>query len=178
MKKLCILLTAVLLMGTLCACGAENADMEEAITVAPGETDAPAVAEENPEREYAFLYEGTQLLPGDPFDPTALPEAEGIYEAPSCAIAGMDIVYRYDGFEITAMDDGTGAVLYSVYFLSPELETPEGLHIGDSEETVLSLYGEAAGTQDGAWVWTGNQSQLILILNSGTVSSIEYRMAA
>lgn len=179
MRKFRILLATVLLMGTLAACSGENGNMEDVITIAPEEEqETVASGSGAPEREYAFLFQGKELLPGEPFDGTQLMEAEAVYEAPSCAIEGKDIVYQYGAFEITAMDDGTGPVLYSVYFLDPELKTPEGLCIGDSEETVVSLYGQAGTGQDGAWVYSGEQSELILILNNGTVSSIEYRMVS
>ena len=180
MKKWTAILLSALLLATLTACGNAEQDMEQVITVAPEdpealiqETDAPAAEQSG---AYTFTVEGVTLIPGEDFDASALGEAEGVYEAPSCAIEGKDIVYQYGGFEVTAVDDGTGPVLYSVYLLDPNLTTPEGLSLGDSADTVRSLYGEDYVQQDTAWVYSAEDTQLILILNGDTVGSIEYRM--
>lgn len=179
MKRWTALFLILVLLAALTACGSDEQDMEQVITMAPEASEESAPETQAPDAQpgaYAFTVEGVTLTPGEPFDAAALGEAQGVYEAPSCAIVGMDIVYQYGSYEVTAVDDGTGEVLYSVYLLDPNLATPEGLSLGDSTDTVRSLYGDNYEQQDSAWVYTAANTQLILVLNNDTVGSIEYRM--
>lgn len=183
MKKLIAIALALVLALSLAACGAEeNPNEDMVITRGPDEVQSEDQPQEQEQEEvtsgtvYAFTHEGVKLVPGADFDPGVLGEASSLYEVPSCAIEGTDNVYNYDSFEITAYDDGTGEVIYSIYFLDPNLTTDEGLAMGDDEAKVIELYGESY-TEDGtARVYTGEGSQLYLIMQDGVVASIEYRM--
>lgn len=192
MKKTLAIVLALMMVLTLAACGAEeapNADL--VITRAPveetPETEAPAEEEtETPVEEteapaadtgvYSFTYEGVELVPGASFDASVLPEAASLYEVPSCAIEGTDNVYNYETFEITAYNDGTGEVIYSIYFLDPNLTTAEGLAIGDEESKIVELYGEDYTAEGTSYIYTKSDTQLIVIAQNGAVGSIEYRM--
>lgn len=183
MKKLTAILLALVLVLSLAACGAEeNPNEDLVITRAPEAegTEAPAEGgEEAPaadEGMFTFQFEGVELIPGAAFDPAALRDATSVYEVPSCAIEGTDNVYNYDTFEITAYDDGTGEVIYSIYFLDSSLTTTEGLALGDDEAKVTELYGEDYEVDGTAYVYTRTDSQLFVIVENGSVVSIEYRM--
>lgn len=183
MKKLIAILLAMMLVLSLAACGAEEEPNEDlVITRAPeaDATEAPAEGgEEAPavdEGTFTFVFDGVELIPGAAFDPAALREATSIYEVPSCAIEGTDNVYNYETFEITAYDDGTGEVIYSIYFLDPSLTTTEGLALGDDAAKVTELYGENYVEEGTAYVYTRTDSQLFVIVENGSVVSIEYRM--
>ena len=192
MKKLIAMLLAVMMVLSFAACGEEEAaDADLVITRAPEEkeetpaTEAPAVEEpaetEAPaaveEGNFIFTANGVDLIPGAAFDPSVLGDPASVYEVPSCAIEGTDNVYNYEAFEITAYDDGTGEVIYSIYFLDPNLTTNEGLALGDDAAKVIDLYGENY-TEDGtAYVYSRTEGQLFVILQDGVVVSIEYRMA-
>lgn len=183
MKKLiAILLSLVLLLG-LAACGAQqeapatepteptNADVEQDQAQAPEE-------EKKPEDAFHFIWldEGVKLIPGEVFDPSVLPEANHTFQVPSCAIEGTDDVYSYDAFELTAYNDGTGPVIYSIYLIDPNAPTPEGLYLGDDLETVESIYGTDYEDLDGELVYTKANTELRLLVEDGQVASIEYRM--
>ena len=183
MKKLIAILLAMMLVLSLAACGAEEESNEDlVITRAPEAeaTEAPAEGgEEAPavdEGMFTFVFDGVELIPGAAFDPAALCEAASVYEVPSCAIEGTDNVYNYETFEITAYDDGTGEVIYSIYFLDPSLTTTEGLALGDDAAKVTELYGENYVEEGTAYVYTRTDSQLFVIVENGSVVSIEYRM--
>ncbi|MBR3972821.1 MAG: hypothetical protein IKJ99_02575 [Oscillospiraceae bacterium] len=184
MKKLIAMLLALVLVLSLAACGAEeNSNEDLVITRAPEAeaTDAPEAEgiEEAPAVEegmYTLTVDGVELIPGAAFDPAVLGEAASVYEVPSCAIEGTDNVYNYETFEITAYDDGTGEVIYSIYFLDPSLTTTEGLALGDDEAKVAELYGENYEVDGTAYVYTKTGSQLFIIVENGSVVSIEYRM--
>lgn len=195
MKKLIAMMLAVLMLLALAACGAEeepNADL--VITRAPveeNETEAPTEAEEEetpaPETEapapvaggdvFAFELEGVEIIPGEPFDASALPEAESLYTVPSCALEGTDNVYNYGTVEVTAYDEGNGEHVYSVYFIDPNTTTPEGLALGDSMSKVTELYGEDYTEEGTSYIYTRGNTMLIVIAQGDVVASIEYRMA-
>lgn len=184
MKKLIAMLLAAMLLLCLAACGAEETgDMEMMITRSVEEETAAveeAVGEtvENTAKSgpYVFVTEGVELVPGMEFDAAALPAAASVYQVPSCAIEGTDNVYNYNTFEVTAYDDGNGEVIYSIYFVDPNLTTPEGLALGDDMAKVVELYGDGYAQDGTACVYSGGETMLIIIVENDVVKSIEYRM--
>ncbi len=172
-KRICLLLTLALLAG-LAACG-EKAPAVSSDTPATSDT-TPADTGKKPEEAFFFVTDGVKLLPGNAFDPAVLPEANDLFEVPSCAIEGTDNVYSYDTFELTAYNDGTGEVIYSIYLLDPNITTEEGLYLGDDRATVESLYGTDCQEDDGELVYTKGETELRIILEDDMVASIEYRM--
>ena len=187
MKKLFAMILAMMMVLSLAACGGEKepagnqqvnlgqvteatkgADTAEDATQAPEEVVTGTV--------FVFNYEGAKVIPAEPFDPSVLPEAASVYEVPSCALEGTDNLYNYESFEITAFNDGNGEVVYSIYFLDPNLTTTEGLALGDSLEKAVELYGENYEDLNGELVYTVLNTQLRLIVENDVVVSIEYRM--
>lgn len=183
MKKMIAMLLAVLMLLSLAACGGEQKeDPEMVFTRGPEEeTEAPvqqteAAQPEIAQGKYTFTIDGLELIPGTAFDPTVLGEPAFTYEVPSCAIEGTDNVYNYETFEVTAYDDGTGEVIYSIYFLDPNLTTGEGLALGDSADKVTELYGDNYAQEGNSRIYSGELGLLYVIEQDGVVVSIEYRM--
>lgn len=182
MKKVYILLLAALLAVALCACGGES-QAEQVITRSTEATTVPVVsadtepAEEAVNADFAvFQVDGYPLEVGTELDLSKLPEANSVYQVPSCAIEGTDNVYRYDSFEITAYDDGTCEQIYSVYFVTPDAATPEGLTLGESLDRVLELYGEKYEQDGTAFYYYSGDAMLCILVQNDVVISIEYRM--
>ena len=150
---------------------AENTPAE---TAAPTETQAPEAPAASL-GHYVFISDGVSLLPGEPFDPAALPEAQSVYEVPSCAIEGTDNVYTYNAFELTAFNDGSGEIIYSILLTDPNTTTPEGLALGDTLEKMESLYGTGYTKEGNGITYTGDGQLLCIIAQGDTVASIEYR---
>lgn len=174
MKNLiCVFLTLVLLL-SLAACGGATPPATDS-TPAPSDS-TPVEEEKKPEEAFFFISEDVKLIPGAAFDPSVLPEANDMFEVPSCAIEGTDNVYSYDAFELTAYNDGTGEVIYSIYLLDPNVTTQEGLYLGDDLATVESIYGTDYAENDGELVYTKGATELRIILEEDLVASIEYRM--
>ena len=180
MRKLIAMLALLVLVFALAACGSEadqNADL--LITRATEETqiaEVENVQAEAVKEEFCFVAEGVELIPGADFDPAALTEAASLYTVPSCAIEGTDNVYNYETFEITAYDDGTGEVIYSIYIIDPNTTTPEGLALGDNLDRVLELYGDNYQVNGAAFDFYGTETMLSIIIQNDAVASIEYRM--
>lgn len=187
MKKIIALCMAAALLLCFTACGQKetNNDVPQ-ITIGaqqpgpketlgqddPQETTQPAATGE----AYAFSFSGVQLIPGAAFDASKLPAATSTYQVPSCALEGTDNVYNYDTFEVTAFNDGKSEYIYSIYFIDPNLTTPEGLALGDTLDKAVSLYGSDYTQADTAYTYESAGTQLILILQDGSIVSIEYRM--
>lgn len=185
MKKIIALSMAVLMLLCLAACGQEQPNDVPQITIGaqtnnnketqgkdPVETTGAAVTGE----AYAFTFNNVKLIPGAAFDASKLPAATSTCEVPSCALEGTDNVYNYDTFEVTAFNEGKGEFIYSIFFIDPNLTTPEGLALGDTLDKAVSLYGKDYTQQDTAYIYESADTQLILILQDTSIVSIEYRM--
>ncbi len=187
MKKYIAMLLALMMVLCLTACGEEEPAGEQQITLGAEVTEATkgADATEAPEQSgevvpggavYCFNFEGVDIIPGEAFDATQLPEAASVYEVPSCALVGTDNLYNYETFEVTAFNEGNGEFVYSIYFIDPNLTTNEGLALGDGMDKVVELYGEGYENLDGELVYTAMNTQLRLIVENDVVVSIEFRM--
>lgn len=185
MKKTIAIFLAAILLLSLAACGKEEDQTPQQITISTAPREETAVTEAAPTEtaaasndagEFAFVWEGVTLVPGADFDASALPEAASVYTVPSCAIEGTDNVYNYEAFEVTAFDTGSGESIYSVYLLDPNITTPEGLALGDPVSRVTELYGEDYATEGTAMVYTGGNTRLYVITGGDAVVSIEYRL--
>ena len=196
MKKILALLCCLMLLAGLTACGSDEIAEERMITRPPEEDAVPVMAEAMPEPtesestqaateaaaapaalgNYTFDADGVELIPGDPFDPAILPEAVSVYEVPSCAIVGTDNLYNYGTFELTAFDDGTSELIYSILLTDPNITTTEGLALGDSLQKMVDIYGEGYTQQGNAYIYTGDAETLNVIIQNEQIASIEYRM--
>lgn len=181
MKKLIAFLLAMLLVASMAACDAETTKPTEPTTTQPHQTEPSRSQQTEPsdpetEEVFSFTYEGVELIPGVAFDPAALPEADSVFEVPSCAIEGTDNVYSYPSFELTAYNDGTGEVIYSIYLVDANTSTKEGLYVGDDLARVTELYGTDYSQNDTELTFTKGGTTLNLIMDGETVISIEYRM--
>lgn len=172
MKKLIALLLAVLLIA-LTAC--ETPPPADNQNSTPSGSNS-GTNNQTPDKSFRFTYENVALIPGAAFDPSVLPEADDVYTVPSCAIEGTDNVYSYPVLELTAYNDGTGEVIYSIYLTDPDTPTEEGLYVGDDLARVTELYGTDYSENGTELIFTKGSTCLCLIMNGETVISIEYRM--
>ena len=148
---------------------------EEETTVVPEETTAPEQVVD--EDVFSFTYQGVALVPGNAFDSAALPEAESVYQVPSCAIEGTDNVYSYGDIEVTAFNDGSGEVIYSVYIVDANTPTAEGLYIGDTLDQVIAVYGEDYTQENSQLTYQKGNTLLVIILDGDYVASVDFRWA-
>lgn len=176
MKKLIALLLAALMLTALTACGSETADSTQPSQQEQTDPTTPQDTDPVEDEVFSIVYEGVELIPGAAFDPSQLPEADSVFEVPSCAIEGTDNVYSYPPFELTAYNDGTGEVIYSIYLLDINTPTQEGLYLGDDLARVTELYGTDYVENDTELIFTKGNTTLNIILENETVISIEYLM--
>lgn len=188
MKKMFAVLLAMLMLLAQCACGNTDKPQE---TTAPVVTDAPATepsaTEEGeldggfdigvvPVEPFVFTFNGVTLIPGTVYDAAALPEPTSVYQVPSCAIEGTDNVYNFnDAVEITAFNDGSQEIIYSIAIFDPNVCTDEGLYLGDDMARVIELYGEDYTENGTAMVYTKGNTELTIILQNGFVVDMEFK---
>ncbi len=187
MKKMIAVLLSLLMLLTLTACGEPADKPADTTTEAVADTTANAaedttaaaqdttVATEAQDPGFVFTFKGVDLIPGQAFDAAAMPEASSVFQVPSCAIEGTDNVYNYETVEVTAFDDGTGEVIYSVYILDANTPTNEGLYIGDMLEHVVAAYGEDYTREGDQITYQKGDTLLIIIFSGDYVQSIDFR---
>lgn len=179
MKKILALLLAAMMLLSLAACAGQAPNQGDTSKPDQEEVTTEPSAEEEKDDEGVFSYiaDGVELVPGQPFDPSVLPETDNVFQVPSCAIEGTDNVYGYEAFELTAYDDGTGEVIYSIYLVDSNACTTEGLYMGDDLARVTELYGTDYVENDTELIYTKGHTALHLLMDGDFVISIEYRMA-
>lgn len=188
MKKIIAIILGVLMLLALTACGEPADKPADTTTEAVGDTtgDTTVAADDttagqdtdNLEPGFFFTFEGVELTPGQAFDAAALPEANSVYQVPSCAIEGTDNVYNYGTIEVTAFDDGNGEVIYSVYIMDANTPTNEGLYIGDTLDHIVAAYGEDYTREGNQITYQKGDTLLIIILGGEYVQSIDFRWDA
>ena len=173
MKKWIAMLLALTLAAGMTACGGAPAETPKTTDPAQSQNEVTQPAADG--KVYSFTLADFQLIPGADFDPADLPEADSVFEVPSCAIEGTDNLYDYGTVEVTAFNDGDGEIIYSVYIKDANTPTDEGLYIGDTLEQVSSIYGTDRTENGNELVYTAGKTLLVIIVENDTVTSIEFR---
>lgn len=176
MKKLIPILLIALLLTACTAAPQGNPDLQ--ITRATESSDEVETTTEAIQEEtgvFSFKAGDATLVPGALFDATKV-SYDDVYEVPSCAGDGTDKVYITAYYEITAYHDGKNEIVYSVAFLTPNVQTDEGLALGDDLAKAATLYGEYEESGN-AWIFTRGDTQLWVIGENNAVISIELRWA-
>ena len=183
MKRIFVLILALVAVLCLCACGGSgNADAEiigggaQGGSVDMGQAPEDAKEDTADEGVYSFTFEGTELIPGEKFDASVLPEAQNVFTVPSCALEGTDNVYSYGTIEVTAYNEGEGEYIYSVYFVDANITTNEGLALGDTKDKVIELYGENFTDNNGEYTYKKGNTLLVIVFQNDTVLSIDFRL--
>lgn len=133
MKKIIVALMAVLIIATGCESKEEktnDSDVKTKETVGKKEVKG------------SISYKGADITPGKSFNEKSVDEQAEKSELPSCALAGMDHVYRYEDVEITANVKDGKETIYLVYFISENAKTNEGIKIGDTKDDMINTYGD------------------------------------
>lgn len=104
-----------------------------------------------------------------------LGKAESFYEADSCTHQGKERVFTYKGFELSTYPSGGGDYVKSVWFLSEEAVTQEGIHIGSTIGEMLEAYGDDYVEEKGRYVYTSEDAVLTFYTKKGLVSGVEYK---
>lgn len=127
--------------------------------------------EKQQEKGFKVEFQNIEITPGFIFDSKKIKEEADISEIPNCAFGDTGIVYTYEELEITTDKNNK---IYSVYFISPNITTKEGLSLGEEEEKIEELYGKDYKKNNNEYLYSKNGINLSIIVNNNLVKSIEY----
>lgn len=182
MKKLIMMILCVCMVLTLAACG--SGDVTETNAPSPAQT-APktdatptetGAQEEKQDDGFCFVYNGTEITLHAPAEPIveALGEPKKYTESPSCAFKGLDKTYFYGSFYMDTYPVDGKDFVYGWWFADDSVATQEGIYIGASQEQVEAAYGADTFNGENAYIITRNGCTLTVIVEEGTVTSIQY----
>ena len=97
-------------------------------------------------------------------------------ETPTCNYEGMDKTYVYNGVQLETYTMKNIEYVRKILLLDDSSETPEGLRVGASEETVTELYGEPTEKFDGGYRYDDKKdsNRLEIGLRDGKVTYVLY----
>ena len=188
MKQLLLLLLAAILSLSLVACNTttngdesgktpsqstSNRDNELPSDTGTGSETDPEIP---PEIVYAYKMGNITLMPGELLPLDKLPTPDSTAQVPSCAGDGYDNFYTFGNLEITGHPTAEGEIIYSIYFYSNEVATPEGVTSGDPFTKASGIYGDDYTTNNNTMIYTKDGVDLIFVLSDGNIVSIEYMM--
>ena len=170
MKKIFALILALTMVFALAACGGETAP-ETTAPVSGGTTTTQPDAS-----SWKYTVQGVDILMHAEAAPVleALGEPVSYTEEASCAFTGLDKTYYYGGFYLQTYPIGEQDYIFAAWLVDDSSTTPEGIYIGATQAEVEAAYGTDGFNGSNAYVMTGTTSTLTIILEDGTVSSIQY----
>ncbi len=127
------------------------------------------------EEAFYFSDNGKELKIGENFLEAGMPEANNVYEAESCAFDGIEKTYTYSNYEITTCPKDGKEEILTIYLLTSEVETKEGVKIGDSVEKMKEKYGENYKDTGLSYIYEKEGTQITFIAENDQITSIEYR---
>lgn len=170
MKKFVSILLAVLMCLALCACSGNESETDKGNKKDDYSPDYGELYFASGDFKFGVMDEADAVM-------DKLGEPDGSFENQSCAYQGTDMVYYYDGFELTVHNlDGVDRVI-GVKLSDDTVQTPQGLKIGMSKDDCESILNDLGGEMSGATVYKATCGSTALVVGFGsdnTVSSIEY----
>lgn len=157
MKRLCLILAAVMLLG-LCF----------------------VACDQNAGEEYIFSYNGHAIHIGDDGNTVAaaLGTPVDCIEEDSCGGEGPDKTFVYSGFRYDTVMTGGVDRIVKIVLTDDSVATPQGIRIGDAKSAVVSAYGDGyTETADGGLVYTDGTTKLMFGIRDGAVTAIHYIQA-
>lgn len=132
--------------------------------------------EEKKMGKYFFENNGVKISVGDDVSVIIkkLGKANRESRAASCAGAGEDIIYIYNGFRLSAYSENGKETVIALEITSDTVSTPEGVRLGDSADTVVEIYGVPERREEGLIEYEGGGVKLRFIMSRGAVKSIKY----
>lgn len=172
MKKLAVVFAAMLIL-VGCGGGADETTKAAAETTGAAAAETTAAQAQTAE---AFVFEanGVNVMMNAEAAPIveALGEPKSFFESESCAFKGLDKEYTYNGFVLKTYPMDDVDYVSSVTLMDDTVETPEGICIGSSLDDVKAAYGD--GGSDTTCQYEKGDSKLLIILDGGVVTSIQY----
>ena len=174
-KLSAILLALTLCLALLAGCGGNTNNGQTGGNASGSQSQDGGDSQET--SAFVFTSDGVEIRMNAEADPIveALGEPVSTFEAPSCAFQGTDYIYTYDGFQLNTYPLNDVNYVSSVVFTSDAVATAEGLEIGGTLEDMVAAYGEDYTEAYGEYTYTRGDSQLAVLIEEGTITSIAYQ---
>ena len=183
MKRILEIIVCIVMMAALTACGNEakviegNASSGAQTEIIGGADGSTEILLTN-DADAGWIFQAGDVTLAPDMDMTTVAEQLGepknYFEAASCAFEGLDKIYTYASFEIETYPQDTADCIKSIVLKDDTVSTVEGVSIGDSEDKVRETYGTPAEESTGKLVYQKEQTNLVFVISSGVVTSIEY----
>lgn len=176
MKKLTLIVLAMLIIAMLCACGSGDTDSGKDTT--PGSTTAaPNNTPNTIPSGYLFTYNdvqfGVDIAADEVLAKLGTPKDK--YTSESCAFGGEDTVYYYNSIQVSTNNELGYERIYSIYLEDDLVSTEKGICVGSTADDVKSAYGEpGANSTDNCLIYEKDSMTLSFNLTDGVVSTILY----
>ena len=125
--------------------------------------------------EYVFYAQGVEIELGEDADEiiSRLGKPNRTASAPSCAGLGIDEVYIYNGFKISAYREGDECEIVAIEFTNDTTKTAEGISIGTDASSVREIYGTGSAFSGGV-EYIAEDCRLQFFISDGRVTAIKY----
>lgn len=131
--------------------------------------------EMNTKDVYQFYCDGKIINLGEEYDKEKLGEEITYYEIKEWSNDTINKVYVFEKYEITTyVEDGKDKIK-SIYVLNEDLETEEGIKIGDTFEQMKEKYGEDFYNVETTYTYKKEKTSINFIIINDYIVSIEYQ---
>lgn len=107
----------------------------------------------------------------------SLGDPEKTFEQESCAYQGKDVVYSYKDFELATYPVEKKEYVSSIYFLTDQAATEEGIRFGSSYDDMVKAYGDDYTVENEVYRYTKNGTELAFYMTNKKIDAIEYTIA-
>lgn len=133
------------------------------------------ISEEYAKDIYKFAYEGKEINLGEKYDSKILTDEVKYYEVKNGDNNIINKVHTFEKFEIATYSEDGEDKIETIYILSENLETKEGVKIGDSFEKMKEKYGEDFYNNEKTYTYTKEKTSINFIIIDNSIASIEYK---
>jgi len=131
--------------------------------------------EEAAREPYFFIFDNVKMEVNVDAEPIILKLGNpiSVFEAPTCAFDGKDVLYSYQHFDVDVFEYDVESKIYSIALNDDLVTTEEGISVGDSVEKVIEKYGNA-DVSGGSYVYAAEGMALEFIAQNDYVIAIRY----
>lgn len=128
-------------------------------------------------RYTTVMHQNVAIALGAPAGPVlaALGAPFGYGESKSGVYAGVEKTYAFSGLRLKTFQSEDGERILGLMITDKSMRTPEGIAIGDPVSRVAECFG-AEAIQNDCCVVSRRQEQMIVLLEHGAVSAIQYTL--
>jgi len=145
----------------------------------PAQSGDPAVNDDPPAPEVFTFTMGDAVIELDQsisYVKDKLGEPTGVFEAPSCAFEGTDLIFDYSGVQFyTYPKSDNEDHIHTISFFVDTVRTSEGgIRLGSSVQAVLDAYGDDYEYSSGMYTYRRGLTRLEFLTKDDIVIGISY----